>query len=228
MGGKCGTNGGTGEVHTAFWWGESREGIHLKDLGVDGDHTKTDLQGVGWGGKDWINLTQDRDKWRALVNVIINFQFPKISGNFWTSWGTLSFSGRTLFHGVIRFMLLSDVTVTQSPAPMFLILLGNSWSEPLITVLVLANAFLSARTELAPNIHASPHDSEEAHHVQYVQLKYSNWRSSYLLHSQNLPPPILVLLYFPVRHRIWCLRFYKALMRSYANCHYYRGRKFEV
>jgi len=34
------------------------------------------LQGVGWGGKDWIDLIQDRDKWREIGNVKINFWFP--------------------------------------------------------------------------------------------------------------------------------------------------------
>jgi hypothetical protein len=35
-----------------------------------------DLLEIGWGGVDWIGLAQDRDKWRALVNVVINLQFP--------------------------------------------------------------------------------------------------------------------------------------------------------
>jgi hypothetical protein len=31
-----------------------------------------DLGEIGWGGVDWIGLTQDRDKWRALVNAAMN------------------------------------------------------------------------------------------------------------------------------------------------------------
>jgi hypothetical protein len=34
------------------------------------DNIKMDLREIGWGGMDWINLAQDRDKWRALVNTI--------------------------------------------------------------------------------------------------------------------------------------------------------------
>jgi hypothetical protein len=35
-----------------------------------------DLREVGWGGVDWIDLSQDRDQWRALVNTITNLQVP--------------------------------------------------------------------------------------------------------------------------------------------------------
>jgi hypothetical protein len=34
------------------------------------DNIKTDLREIGWGGIDWIHLTQDRDQWRALVNEL--------------------------------------------------------------------------------------------------------------------------------------------------------------
>ena len=40
------------------------------------DNIKMDLQGVGFGGVDWIELTEDRDRWRAVVNAVMNLQVP--------------------------------------------------------------------------------------------------------------------------------------------------------
>jgi hypothetical protein len=40
------------------------------------DNIKIDLLEIGWGGVDWIGLAQDRDKWRALVNAVMNLRVP--------------------------------------------------------------------------------------------------------------------------------------------------------
>ena len=39
------------------------------------DNIKMDLQEVG-GGRDWMEMAQDRDRWRALVNRVMNLRFP--------------------------------------------------------------------------------------------------------------------------------------------------------
>jgi hypothetical protein len=44
------------------------------------DNINMDLLEIGWGGVDWIALAQDRDKWRALVNAVMNLQVPQNAG----------------------------------------------------------------------------------------------------------------------------------------------------
>jgi hypothetical protein len=40
------------------------------------DNIKIDLRKIGWDGIDWIDLVQDRDQWRALVNTVMNLRVP--------------------------------------------------------------------------------------------------------------------------------------------------------
>jgi hypothetical protein len=40
------------------------------------DNIKMNLREIGWGGMDWIDLAQDRDQWRALVNAVMNLRVP--------------------------------------------------------------------------------------------------------------------------------------------------------
>jgi hypothetical protein len=40
------------------------------------DNIRMDPVEVGWGGVDWIGLAQDRDRWRALVNSVLNLWAP--------------------------------------------------------------------------------------------------------------------------------------------------------
>jgi hypothetical protein len=40
------------------------------------DNIKMDLVEVRWGDVDWIGLAQDRDRWRALVNSVLNLRVP--------------------------------------------------------------------------------------------------------------------------------------------------------
>jgi hypothetical protein len=37
---------------------------------------KIELREIGWDGADWIDLAQDRDQWRALVNTVMNLRVP--------------------------------------------------------------------------------------------------------------------------------------------------------
>jgi len=68
---------GRGEVCTEFWWGNLREGDHWGDPIVDGRVILImDLQEVGCGVMDCIELVQDRERRRALVSRVMNFRVP--------------------------------------------------------------------------------------------------------------------------------------------------------
>ena len=66
------------------------------------DNIRMYLQEVGCGYVHWIGLTQDRDRWQMLVSEVMNLRVPWNAGNFLTSCKPVSYSGRTLHHGVSK------------------------------------------------------------------------------------------------------------------------------
>jgi hypothetical protein len=49
------------------------------------DNTKLDIQEVGWEGMEWICLAYDRDRWRALLNAVMNLRVTQNARNFLTT-----------------------------------------------------------------------------------------------------------------------------------------------
>jgi hypothetical protein len=76
MGGEYSTNGTNRNVHRILV-GKPEE---KRPLGIPRrrweDNIKMDLREIGWGGMDSIDLAQDRDQWRALVNMVMNLPVP--------------------------------------------------------------------------------------------------------------------------------------------------------
>jgi len=75
MGAVCSTYGGRRGVYRVLV-GKPGGKNHLEDPGVDGRIILKWIIRKWEGGMDWIDLTQDRDRWRALVNAVMNLRVP--------------------------------------------------------------------------------------------------------------------------------------------------------
>ena len=64
-------------MYIGFWWGNLSERDHWGDPGVDGKIIlRLIFRKLECGGMDWIVLAQDRGRWRALVNAVMNLRVP--------------------------------------------------------------------------------------------------------------------------------------------------------
>jgi hypothetical protein len=59
-------------MHIRYWWESQTERPRRRWV----DNIKMDLREIGWDGIDWMELAQDRDQWRALVNTVMNLRVP--------------------------------------------------------------------------------------------------------------------------------------------------------
>jgi hypothetical protein len=76
MGGECTAVGeGRGVYRVLVEKPEGKSALGRSKCRLE-DNIKMDLQEVGWGGRDWIGLAQETDRWRTLVKAVMNLQVP--------------------------------------------------------------------------------------------------------------------------------------------------------
>jgi hypothetical protein len=63
-------------IHIGYWWESQKERDHWEDENIGRWTVKIDSREIGWGGMDWIDLAQDRDQWRPLMNTVMNLRVP--------------------------------------------------------------------------------------------------------------------------------------------------------
>jgi hypothetical protein len=64
------------------------------------DNIRMDLGGVGWGEVDWIVLAQDRNRWRVLVNSVLNLRVPSNDGKLSSGLTSSGVSSSAQLHRV--------------------------------------------------------------------------------------------------------------------------------
>jgi hypothetical protein len=62
------------------------------------DNIRMDLGEVGWGDADWIGLAQDRNRWRALLNSVLNLRVPRNAGKLSSGVTSSGLSSSVLLH----------------------------------------------------------------------------------------------------------------------------------
>jgi hypothetical protein len=76
MSGECSTNGGESNAYRILVGRpEGKRPLGRPRCRWE-DNIRMDLREIGWGDMDWIDLAQDRDQWRALVNTVMNIRVP--------------------------------------------------------------------------------------------------------------------------------------------------------
>ena len=109
---------GRRKAHTGFQWVNLSDKDNFEDVGVGWRIILERILQIGIKSVDWIDLAEDRDKRRAVVNTVMSLRLPWNVGSFSTSWGRVSFSRKTLCSQLFGYLdswqyIIKDVCWTQ-------------------------------------------------------------------------------------------------------------------
>jgi hypothetical protein len=76
MGRACSTNGKNRNAYRILVGKPKRKSTLGRTRSRCVDNIKMDIREIRWGGMDWIDLAQDRDQWKNLVNTVMNLRVP--------------------------------------------------------------------------------------------------------------------------------------------------------
>jgi hypothetical protein len=157
------------------------ERYHLEDPDVDGRITlKLVLQEVGWWVMGWIALVEDRDRWRTLMKRGMNLRVSWNVGNFLTSWGPVSFSERTVLHGVIWLVSNSLELHFIIILPYKLILRRDIRLIPLVIFIIFVHMLLQLQC-----ITCVAHLSSPYSFIQTVGSEECHWTPHYFIYCSS-------------------------------------------
>jgi hypothetical protein len=76
MGRICSTNGAKSNGYRILVGKPEGKRSIVRQRRMRVDNIKMNLREIGWGGTDWIDLTQDRNQWKSIVNTVMNLLVP--------------------------------------------------------------------------------------------------------------------------------------------------------
>jgi hypothetical protein len=91
------------------------------------DNIRMDLVDVGWIDVDWIDLAQDRDRWRALVNLVFNLLVPQNAGKLLCVQTTRDLLSSARLHGVSYGFILQLIASSNQGTTIILMFDINLW-----------------------------------------------------------------------------------------------------
>jgi hypothetical protein len=100
MGRACSLNGEKRKAYTVLVGKQEIKRLQARPRRRWVDNTKVDLRVIGWDGIDWIDLAEDRDQWRSLMNTVMKLRVPYNFGKSLSSFTTCGFSRTAHLHGV--------------------------------------------------------------------------------------------------------------------------------